>query len=226
MNNDPLENRATLLLSKVAADAAAEVQAAVVRHAASMGRSGIVMALRAQACELGASAIGYDQISSLAFESAADDMAWGRTPLATWRPFALGAAGASILERRALRARLPRVDPEAMSRGEQIARAIEHRLLSKHDAFEAIREHSAALEGHAEIQSALWDDPRIAATSDVRLIMRATIDPLRHRIHALAPAPAPQAAPLCLERAPEAQIRGWRRLFMARRILPTPRLRS
>jgi hypothetical protein len=77
MNNDPLEHRAALLPSKVAADAAAEVQAAFVSHAACMGRSGIVVRLRAQARELATSAIGYNQISSLAFEAADDDMAWG-----------------------------------------------------------------------------------------------------------------------------------------------------
>ena len=122
MNKDPLEDRAALLLSKVAADAAAEVQGAVVGYAAVMGRSGIVMRLRAQARDLATSAIGHDQVSSLAFEAAADDMAWGRAPLESWRPFALGAPGASILERGALRASLPPAGAEVASRGERAAR--------------------------------------------------------------------------------------------------------
>jgi len=217
MNNDPLEDWAALLLSKVAADAAAEVQGAVVGYAARLGRSGIVMRLRAQARELATSAIGHDQLSSLAFEAAADDMAWGRAPLESWRPFALGARGASVLERGAPRARLPPADTEVASRGEQTARAIEQRLLSGRDAFDAIRGHSAALEAQVEIQSALWDDPRIAATPDVRLTMQASIDPLRRRRHALAPTPSSTAASSCVEPPPEAAVRGWRRLFMAGR---------
>lgn len=217
MNNDPLEDRAALLLSKVAAEAAAEVQGAVVSYAAVMGRSGIVMRLRAQARELATSAIGHDQVSSLAFEAAADDMAWGRAPLESWRPFALGARGASILERRALRARLPPAGTEVASRGEHTALAIEKRLLSGHDAFDVIRGHAGALETHAEIQSTLWDDPRIVATPDVRLTMQASIEPLRRRLHALAPAPSPTAALSCLEPPPAAAVRGWRRLFMVGR---------
>lgn len=217
MNKDPLEDRAALLLSKVAADAAAEVQGAVVSYAAIMGRSGIVMRLRAQARDLATSAIGHDQVSSHAFEAAADDMAWGRAPLETWRPFALGAPGASILERDALRARLQRADPEVASRGERTAQAIVKRLLSGNDAFDAIRGHASALETHAEIQSALWDDPRIAATPDVRLTMQASIEPLRRRLHALAPIPSPTAALSCLEPPPEAPVRGRRRLFMVGR---------
>ena len=217
MNKDLLENRPLLLLSKVAADAAAEVLAAVVGYAANMGRSGIVMRLRAQARELATSAIGHDQVSSLAFEAAADDMAWGRAPLESWRPFALGAPGASILERGALRASLPPAGAEVASRGERAAQTIEKRLLSGHDAFDAIRGHAGALETHAEIQSALWDDPRIAATPDVRLTMQASIEPLRRRLHALAPAPSPTAALSCLEPLAEAPVRGWRRLFMVGR---------
>jgi hypothetical protein len=217
MNRDPVEDRVALLLSKVAADAAAEVQGAVIGYAANMGRSGIVMRLRAQARELATSAIGRDQVGSIAFEAAADDMAWGRAPLESWRPFALGERGASLLERRALRARLPPAGTEVASRGEHTAQIIEKRLLSGHDAFGAIRGHAGALETQVEIQSALWDDPRIAATSDVRLTMQASIEPLRRRFHAVAPTPSPTAALSCLEPPPEAPVRGWRRFFMAGR---------
>lgn len=214
MKDDPLESRAVLLLSKLAADAATEVQGAVVSHAASLGRAGIVARLRRQAHEFGLSAIGDDQIKSLAFLSASDDVAWGRAPLEMWRPFA---SDASELERAALRARLPQPDKEAVLKGEEVAQAIERRVLARHDTFDAIRALYSALEAAAETQSALWDDPRIEAMPDIRLQMYASVAALRRRLDALGAPKLRPTTPTQLPPPSERAVGGWRRLFAVRR---------
>ena len=211
MTSDLPWRRGGILISTVAAAAVAEVQDSAMDHATHMGRSGIMVRLRMQARELAQSAIGRDQVRSRAFEAAADDIAWGRAPLADWRTFAIDAAQVSDADRAALRAGVPEPDETANARGRQVAREIERRALSTHDACDAIRGLAAELGAEAEIQESLWDDPRIAAAPELRALMRASVFPLRRRVGELAlpahPAPPPQAAPA---------VRGWRRLFATR----------
>jgi hypothetical protein len=68
---DPVD----ILISTAAATAVAEVQDALRTHASQLGRSGIIATLRAQSRELAQSSFGRDQIRSLAFDVAADDVA-------------------------------------------------------------------------------------------------------------------------------------------------------
>lgn len=214
MTSDRAWARPEMLVSKVAAAAVAELHDSVMEHATHMGRSGIMVRLRVQARELAQSCVGRDQVRSCAFEAAADDIAWGRAPLAAWRTFALEAAAISDSDRAAVRANVPDPDKATEARGGQIARDIERWALTSHDAFDAIRGLASELSAAAEIQALLWDDPRITAAPDLRAVMRASIAPLQRRAGALARdlrppsiSPQPTAPP----------ISGWRKLFAARR---------
>lgn len=205
--------RPEIMLSKVAAEAIAEVHDSVMDHAAHLGRSGLTVRLRVQARNLAQSCVGRDQIRSRAFEAAADDVAWGRGPLTKWRTFAADAAAVADRDRAALRASVPQSDKASKTRGDQVALDIEREALSSRDAFDAIRGLAAELTAAAQMQAMLWDDPRIAATPDLRAIMRASIISLQRRASALAldappPSPAPQPA--------ARPMSGWRKLFAER----------
>lgn len=214
MTSDLPWARPELLVSKLAAAAVAELHYNVMEYATQMGRSGIMVRLRAQARELAQSPVGRDQVRSCAFEAAADDIAWGRAPLAAWQTFALETAAISDTDRAAVRANVPDPDKAAEARGGQIALDIERWALISHDAFDAIRGLASELSAAEEIQTLLWDDPRITAAPDLRAAMRASIAPLQRRAGALAcdlcpPSVSPQPAAL--------PISGWRKLFAARR---------
>ncbi len=202
---DPVD----ILISTAAATAVAEVQDALRNHASQLGRSGIIATLRAQSRELAQSSFGRDQIRSLAFDVAADDVAWGRAPLTQWRTFALDATAIPDEVRGQLRAALPEAD-EAV--GREIAHEIEREALSKGDAFDAIGALAGELISAAELQAALWDDPRIAATPDTRSKMRASVEPLRRRADAFRISARPAAVS-----SPKTPPTGlWRRLLALR----------
>ena len=207
--------RGAILISQAAAAAVAEVQAAAMEHGAHMGRAGVTVSLRAQARDLAGSAVARDQIRSRAFESAADDVAWGRPPLADWRLFAIDALPAPEADRAPLRAAA--AQPVSEDAAHRLAREVEHRALSSDDTVDAVRSLAVDLAAEAQMQEMLWDDPRIAAAPEVRALMRASAAVLRRRAEELdtpiRPAPKPQASPV---RAPARRVSGWRRLFAAR----------
>src|SRR5690606_13299718 len=171
--------RGAMLISQAAAAAVAEVQAAAMEHGAHMGRAGITVSLRAQARELAGSAVARDQIRSRAFESAADDVAWGRPPLADWRLFAIDTPAASEADRAHLRP--APTEPVSEDAADRLAREVEHRALSSGDTVDAVRSLAADLAAEAQLQEMLWDDPRIAAAPDVRALMHASAAVLRRR---------------------------------------------
>ncbi|OYX02498.1 MAG: hypothetical protein B7Z12_11930, partial [Caulobacter vibrioides] len=164
--------------------------------------------LRAQARDLAQSAIGRDQVRSCAFEMAADDLAWGRAPLSTWRTFALDSVLDPEGEPIALAA--PQTDAAIQAEGRQLARDIERQALSSRDAFDAIRGLAAELGAAAQLQALLWRDPRIKAPARLRAIMRASIEPLQRRIGGLTldSRPPSEAA-----RQTARPISAWRKLF-------------
>lgn len=202
---DPVD----ILISTAAATAVAEVQDALRNHASQLGRSGIIATLRAQSRELAQSSFGRDQIRSVAFDVAADDVAWGRAPLTQWRAFDLDAAAIPGEVRDQLRATLPEAD-EAV--GCEIARELEREALSRGDAFDAIRGLAGELISAADLQEALWDDPRIAVAPDIRSKMRASVEPLRRRAAAFRISARPAAVPYPKTTPPGL----WRRLLALR----------
>lgn len=202
------------LLATAAAAAACEVHESIMDHASHLGRSGILVRLRVQARELAQSAFGRDQVRSRAFEAAADDISWGRAPLTRWRTFAPETALALDDERAALRDRVPQPDAAIEAAGSQVARDIERSVLSSDDALNVIRRLATELADAAMIQAALWDDPRITATPDLRAHMRASIAPLQRRAGALA---RDQRPPVTSRRETPRPVRGWRKLFATRR---------
>ncbi len=202
---------AAALLSSVALATTEEVHDAVVEHATHLGRMGIMVRLRVRARELAQSPIGRDQLRSLAFDAAADDIAWGRAPLATWRTFDSEVDCPADLERLDLRLQLPPPDPAVRSKGEKIAQEIEWNFLASLAGPDTSGGLLEELSRSAAIQAALWGDPRIIATQDIRLVMQASIAPLQRRHAALSPrALSPQLS------RPAPHVSGWRKLFSSR----------
>lgn len=204
-----MEERGAEVVARAAAAAILQVQDEVLDLFAGRGRTGAIARLRARSRELSISGVAFDQIKSMALERAADDVSWGRPPLASWSIFLDEDGRPSPAERLALRLQVGPPDPADDKAARELRRAVEARILGEEqDAFTAARRLPQLLRREGLLQDALWDDPRLAASPPIRRLMRAVGAQLQQK---LAPSPA-VAGPGWAAAAPE--HRGlWSRLF-------------
>lgn len=175
------------VVSSAAAAVMTEVDDEIRHLLAAQGRAGVVVALRRTALALARSGVARDQLKRRALEVAADDLAWGRRPLAHW-PQAFAEASCPTEESRlAVRRSLPADAAPADLRAQTaLAAEIEARVLREGpDAFFAAILLPERLAEEAELQARLWDDPRISADAEARGLMRAAERGLRVRLQAM-----------------------------------------
>jgi hypothetical protein len=196
MTGEPDRDLTANLVAAAAAAAMAETYGDLVDLFAGQGRSGVVVHLRQRAQALARSASARDQVKSCAMDAAADDVAWGRSPLRQWSVFFARETWPGEPERQGVR---PAADPDperTREAAEVWARELESRLMRHdHDVFEGAARLSQRMAEEARLQATLWDDPRIPASPGTRRLMRAGRDVLQRRLRELgAAAPKPGAA--------------------------------
>lgn len=188
-------------ISRSVALAITQVQAEIQGLASTRGRAGLIAALRQRAESLAPSPIAHQQILAAALRTAADDIAWGRSPLAGWRD-GFGGEGAPQARAR-LRERLEGAYVQDRALEDSIAAEIEALLVRQAgDAFAAARDYASSLALALQLQAGLWDEPGLPIADQTRLRMKAGEHGLRRRLtlaarprRPVAPPPQP-AAPL------------------------------
>lgn len=169
----PTVGIADSIVASAAAAAIIEVHQEINDLAAHAGRAGVVARLRERAADLAYSGAAREQLKSRALEVAADDLAWGRAALCNWPTFFAEEMRPSPESRAELRRLVTPYQP-ADAVAASVASAIEARLLQDgEDSFTAARRLAERLAEEIALQSALWDDPRIAADLNTRRLMRA-----------------------------------------------------
>jgi hypothetical protein len=194
------------VVARAAAAAILQVQDQVADLSGSHGRSGVISRLRVQSKELSSSGVAFDQIRSLALERAADDIAWGRPPLANWSTFIDEQDRPSSADRFAVRLQVGPPEPADEAAAHELSRAIIARVLAEEeDAFSAARRFPLILRRESVLQDTLWDDPRLLASPEARRLMRSVAAVLLEK---LGPCTAPTIA-----REPQPPSGIWRRLL-------------
>lgn len=196
------------VVARAAAAAIVQIQDQIAELSDFHGRAGLISRLRLQSQELSTSAVAFDQIKSLALERAADDISWGRAPLANWSTFIDEQDRPTEAARFAIRLQVGPPEPSDEEAAHELTRSIIARALAREkDAFSAARRFPLLLRRESALQEALWDDPRLRASPETRRLMRAVAAALGEKL-APSPAPAPR------ERRPPPQRAGiWRRLL-------------
>jgi hypothetical protein len=134
--------------------------------------------LRGRAAELAASAFATDQVLSLALETAASDLDAGSPPLEGGALFLLCDAEAVAQGRLAIRTTVLRQTGEPSPAAARLVAELEHRLAGHQLTPAALARRMAA---EARLQEALWDDPRLPASTAVRLAMLNSVPDLTAR---------------------------------------------
>lgn len=142
--------------------------------------------LRARAAELATSWSGRDQVMSVALDAAADDLQQGSPPLGSGALFFFARPPAPADKVDVQRAVFARLGAEDLEVDNVVARLeAEHRgELSGASAF---AELSRRLLNDARLHKHLWDDPRIPAGPDLRLVMLCSVPRLIDRARAIDP---------------------------------------
>jgi hypothetical protein len=138
--------------------------------------------LRARAAELAMSPLGRDQVMSVALLTVVDDVTDGGPPLADGALFFFGA---SMEPRR----RLPmqRRVFAALRPCDGEADAVVRQLEAEHPPATPGAEIAARLLDDARLHKQLWDDPRIPADLETRLVMLCSVPRLVDRARELDP---------------------------------------
>jgi len=196
------------VVARAAAAAILQVQDQIAELSEAHGRAGVIVRLRARSKALANSGIAFEQIVSLALERAADDIAWGRPPLANWPTFIDEQERPSTADRFVVRLDVGPPEAADAAAAHELSRSIIARVLAEEaDAFSAARRFPLLLRRESLLQEALWDDPRLPATPEARRLMRAVAAALQESL-------GPSAAPVAAREAPPGQPSGlWRRLL-------------
>lgn len=180
-------------IARCATRAATNVVDEIAILARENGRAATIVGLRLRARALSRSALAEDQVLSVAFEAAADDLAWGRPPLKAWLCAMVDPATVSAEARATVRASLPASGHDIASAAQVLVREIEARCaLQGEDAFAAASAWTQALADVQALQASGFDDPRLRATPILRAVMRCSAERLEVL---LRPAPRPTATP-------------------------------
>lgn len=181
------------VVAQAAADAILQVQDEIVDLSAAQGRAGVIASLRSRSAELSNSAIAFDQIKTRALEQAADDIAWGRPPLSEWSIFLDEESRPSTAQRLALRLQVgpPEVADAEIASG--LCRAIEARVRAEAGDECCVARLPRLLRREQMLHEALWDDPRVPATPEIRRHMRAAGRTLKRKLVPSAASESPPA---------------------------------
>lgn len=181
----PTSGIADSIVASAAATAILDVHQEIHNFATQAGRAGVVARLRERSAELAHSGDAREQLKSRALEVAADDLAWGRAALSNWPTFFAEEWRPSPESRAELRRLLTPYQP-ADAVASSVAAAIEARLMQDgEDSFAAARQLAERLANEIALQSALWDDPRLAADLNARRLMLAGEVGLSLRLEAI-----------------------------------------
>ncbi|MBO9708220.1 MAG: hypothetical protein J7521_08410 [Caulobacter sp.] len=167
----PLHGHGVATAAAAALLAAAEsVRELSLRHPPD--RVSACLSLHAE--QMASSPLARDQLLCRALEAAGLDIAAGCEPLAQWPLFFSRRTTPTEAARAGVREWVFAQAGDGLGEGWDVARAVEARLVQERgDAFEAARDQDERLGFEAWLQMALWDDPRIAATAEIRRLMRA-----------------------------------------------------
>ena len=183
----PTTGTADSIVASAAAKAIIEVHQEIHHLSTQAGRAGVVARLRERSAELAHSGAAREQLKSQALEVAADDLAWGRAALSNWPTFFAEERRPSPESRAELRRLVTPYQP-ADAVASSVAAAIEaHLLQDGEDSFAAARQLTERLADEITLQSALWDDPRLAADLNARRLMRAGEVGLSLRLEEIKP---------------------------------------
>lgn len=181
----PTTGIADSIVASAAATAILDVHQEIHDLATQAGRAGVVARLRERSADLAHSGDARDQLKSRALEVAADDLAWGRAALSNWPTFFAEEWRPSPESRAELRRLVTPYQP-ADAVASSVAAAIEARLMQDgEDSFSAARQLAESLANEIALQSALWDDPRLAADLNARRLMLAGEVGLSLRLQAI-----------------------------------------
>lgn len=139
--------------------------------------------LRGHSAELATSPIARDQVLSIALEATARDLDEGRAPSGEGALAFFKAAPPSEALRKPIRDSVLdlRPGPIAVEAAAATAELEERHRVEAPDVFDL----AARLKAEAELQEALWDDPRLPAEPAVRLVMMQSASHLRARAETL-----------------------------------------
>lgn len=161
------ERDSACTVAVAAAKAMLQVRDEIVDLFTSGGNADVIVALRAHSHALSHSAIAHDQIKCRALECAADDLAGGRAPLASWSLSMSEDNDPSTAERLRLRLRVGPKDAADDELAKGLAASLELQVLAEHaGARMTARRLTHLLSQEAQLQYATWDGPRIQAPSD------------------------------------------------------------
>lgn len=164
------------LLHRAAALAAGEACWEALELLTRRSASHAVELLRARAAELVGVPVGRDQLLAIALEAAAEDLAAGRKPMVDGAAFFLRQPPAALARLRwqGLVLGLAGFREEA---ADAAAIAVERKCLGPRGAHV----HPDRLMEEAQLQKALWDDPRISADAATRRAMLCSLPRLVER---------------------------------------------
>jgi hypothetical protein len=140
--------------------------------------------LRGHAGELAHSPFGRDQLLKLALEAAALDVEKGRSPLELGALFYISHGLPTAEQREPLRRLVAGLGETPAGPSKQLTPEFERRV-SPEDLTD--EELCARLGQEADLQDALWDDPRLTAEPNVRLAMLRSVAGFRERAAELNP---------------------------------------
>lgn len=191
-------------MARCATATAEVVRAVIATLTREHGRSATIVSLQMLAQDLARSALGEHQVQRSAFAAAADDLAWGRTPLDAWLGTMCDPTAAPADQRAVVRATLPNTErATAQAAAALVVRAIDARADAK--GSEGRAEY---LDAARSLQTGAFDDPRLDMPPSLRAVMRRSGELLGARARpATDPFPAVAARP-----APD-----WRRWLPWRR---------
>jgi len=143
--------------------------------------------LLGHAGELASSAVGRDQLLSKALEVAAADLSAERPPLSEGASFFFREREPCSTARQIVRQQVFRGGGVPSRKAHDVVADLERRLRSEGADDRALRERLAA---EAHLHERLWDDPRLPADANTRLIMLSAVPKAMARSHDLDPSHA------------------------------------
>jgi hypothetical protein len=158
--------------------------------------------LRGHSAELANSPFARDQLLKLALEAAAADIEKGRSPLEQGALFYLAQGTPDPEERDELRGLVAALASLPVDASERLVPEFERRQSAEGLTDEQL---CARLLQEAQLQEAVWDDPRLAAEPQVRLMILRSISGFRARAVELNPSRV-----LALGRAERRRASAWR----------------
>jgi len=143
--------------------------------------------LLGHAADLASSAVGRDQLLSKALEAAAADLSSGRSPLGEGASFFFREREPCSTARRIVRQQVFRRGAIPSRKAHEVVADLERRLRREAADGRALHKRLVA---EAHLHERLWDDPRVPADANTRLIMLCVVPKAMARAQELDPSHA------------------------------------